>query len=117
MHMPAAVEKERVRAVKTIQGVVAKHFYIPLERMLSKQRPAHVVWPRQIAMSIAYELSHLSTTQIAPLFNCKDHGTILHACSRVATEERSTNKAATSVRADILLCRALSKSALHKANL
>jgi chromosomal replication initiation ATPase DnaA len=89
MHMPQLLKTERVNMVRVIQISVCEYYNLPLERMLSEQRPEGIVWPRQIAMSLAYELSHLSTTDLAPLFNRRDHGTILNACSRVRAEEAS----------------------------
>lgn len=109
IQFPYLVQGEREKRVSAIQKVVCQQFNLSLERLLSKQRAAGVVWPRQIAMALAYELSHLSTTRLADLFHIKDHGTILHACQRVRNEEQIRN----GLSADVSKCRELAKKAIN----
>lgn len=64
--------------------VACDYFKVTRQAMLSRARPAALCWPRHVAMTAAWELSGLSTTKLAPIFNRKDHVTLLHA-HRVVT--------------------------------
>ena len=51
--------------------------------MLSKRRSRSVARPRQLAMSIAKELTSHSLPEIGESFGGRDHTTVLHACRKV----------------------------------
>lgn len=51
--------------------------------MLSKRRSRSVARPRQVAMSIAKELTNHSLPEIGESFGGRDHTTVLHACRKV----------------------------------
>lgn len=59
--------------------VTADYFGVTRKAILSRARPAMLCWPRHVAMTVAYELTTLSTPRIAFIFNRADHATILHA--------------------------------------
>lgn len=59
--------------------VAAVYFGVTRAEILSRARPARLCWPRHVAMTAAWELSGLSTTKLAPIFNRKDHVTVLNA--------------------------------------
>lgn len=59
--------------------VAADYFGVTRQAILSRARPAKLCWPRHVAMTAAWELSGLSTTKLAPIFNRKDHVTVIHA--------------------------------------
>lgn len=59
--------------------VAADYFGVTRKAILSRARPAKLCWPRHVAMTVAWELSGLSTTKLATIFNRKDHVTVLHA--------------------------------------
>lgn len=67
----------------TIQKVVAQHFRVPVEAMKSKVRTAAYVFPRQIAIFLARELTEASLTQIGQRFGNRDHTTVIHACQKI----------------------------------
>jgi len=85
---PQTILQQRLFIVETVQGIVCDEFNIKRDYLLSDRRPQAVVWPRHIAMAISYELSGLSTLQLAPLFKRDDHATILHAVKSVRSEEK-----------------------------
>lgn len=64
--------------------VACDYFDITRKEMLSRARPARLCWPRHVAMTVAWELSGLSSNQLKTIFNRKDHVTVLHA-HRVVT--------------------------------
>ena len=51
--------------------------------MYSKKRTHNIARPRQIAMALAKELTHLSLPDIGEAFGGRDHTTVLHACRKV----------------------------------
>ena len=51
--------------------------------MHSKKRTRALVRPRQIAMSLAKELTSMSLPDIGGAFGGRDHTTVLHACRKV----------------------------------
>ena len=56
--------------------------------MISKQRPLHIVRPRQIAMYLAKELTQKSLPEIGKAFGGRDHTTVLHAVRKIADERK-----------------------------
>jgi chromosomal replication initiation ATPase DnaA len=74
---------EKFFVAETCIEVVCGHFNVNWERMLSPCRMASIVWPRHCAMTIAYELSSLSTPEVALVFNRLDHSTVIHAIQNV----------------------------------
>ena len=68
---------------QAILRIVCDHYSVTVKEILGAGRPAHVVRPRQVAMSITRELLGLSTPRLAEVFNRTDHGTILHACKNM----------------------------------
>ncbi len=88
--------QEQARKTVTIEQIqrrVAEHFDVRLADMTSKRRPAHIAFPRQIAMYLARELTSSSLTDIGDAFGGKDHGTVIHANKlvkrRMAEDERT----------------------------
>jgi chromosomal replication initiator protein len=51
--------------------------------MFSKKRTRLLARPRQMAMALAKELTHLSLPDIGEAFGGRDHTTVLHACRKV----------------------------------
>ena len=72
--------------VKQIQAIVAEHYGIALENLLSRSRRADVVRCRHMAMFITKQLTKLPLLSIADRFNRKDHTTVKHACQSVQTQ-------------------------------
>ena len=86
-NFPQTVHARKILIVETVQDLVCKEYAVTKEFMLGEKRKAYIVWVRHVAMCLAYEMSGLSSTQLAPLFNRDDHGTILHAQRQVETRE------------------------------
>lgn len=74
-----------IRAMQIINAV-SDWEGIPVKHMQSPSRLRHIVRARQIAVYLIRELVGLSLCEIARLFGCKDHGTVLHSLKRVAEE-------------------------------
>ena len=84
-----AVQVRQV-SVENIQRIVADYYKIKVSEMYSKKRSRMVARPRQVAMALAKELTHLSLPDIGDAFGGRDHTTVLHACRRIA-ELRASN--------------------------
>lgn len=78
--------------VADIKRVVAEHFGIPVEEMVSADRKRGTARPRQVAMFFARELSRKSYPRIGQMFGGRDHSTAIHAVAqvkRLCAEEES----------------------------
>ncbi|ALG66558.1 chromosomal replication initiator protein DnaA [Beggiatoa leptomitoformis] len=67
-----------------IQKTVADYFRVPVSTMRSRQRTRQIARPRQIAMSLAKELTQHSLPEIGDAFGGRDHSTVLYSCRTVA---------------------------------
>jgi len=71
--------------IDNIQKMVAEYFKIRVSDLLSARRSRSITRPRQIAMSLAKELTNHSLPEIGDAFGGRDHTTVLHACKKVAS--------------------------------
>jgi len=71
-------------SMEQIQKAVSDYFKIKLSEMHSKRRSRAVARPRQVAMSLAKELTTHSLPDIGGAFGGRDHTTVLHACRQIA---------------------------------
>ena len=72
--------------IDAIQRVVAEHFDVRLADMTSRRRPASIAFPRQIAMYLSRTLTKGSLMEIGEAFGGRDHGTVIHACKKIASQ-------------------------------
>ena len=78
-------------SVHTIQNEVCKYFNIPMTDLVGNKRSQNIVFPRQIAMYLARELTDLSLPRIGAEFGGRDHTTVIHANAKIThllTEKR-----------------------------
>jgi chromosomal replication initiator protein len=69
--------------VPNIQKIVADYYQVRLQDLLSKRRVRSLARPRQIAMTLAKELTEHSLPEIGEAFGGRDHTTVLHACRTI----------------------------------
>ena len=84
--------QDRLVTVENIQKTVAEYFKVRVADLLSKRRSRSVTRPRQIAMSLAKELTSHSLPEIGDAFGGRDHTTVLHACRRVKLLRESESR-------------------------
>lgn len=84
-----AVQSRQI-SIENIQKTVADYYKIKVSDMHSKKRSRIVARPRQLAMSLAKELTPMSLPEIGQNFGGRDHTTVLHACRQIATLREST---------------------------
>ncbi|MEJ2444268.1 MAG: chromosomal replication initiator protein DnaA [Exilibacterium sp.] len=70
-------------SIDNIQRVVAEYYKVKISDLLSKRRSRSVARPRQVAMSLAKELTNHSLPEIGEAFGGRDHTTVLHACRKI----------------------------------
>ncbi len=75
--------QDKLITIDNIQKTAAEYFKIRVADLLSKRRSRSITRPRQIAMSLAKELTNHSLPEIGDAFGGRDHTTVLHACKRV----------------------------------
>jgi chromosomal replication initiator protein len=73
----------RVVSIDRIQNETAAHFNIRVADLRGRTRTAGVVLARQVAMTIARELTNASLTEIGEAFGGKNHSTVIHAIEKV----------------------------------
>ena len=67
-----------------IQKVVAENYQVSVSDLKSKKRDKKYVFPRQVAIYIARELTEISYSELGNEFGGKDHSTIMHAYEKIA---------------------------------
>jgi chromosomal replication initiator protein len=75
--------QDKLVTISNIQKVVAEYYKIRVADLLSPRRSRTITRPRQIAMSLAKELTTHSLPEIGDAFGGRDHTTVLHACRKV----------------------------------
>jgi len=76
------VEPRRIK-IEDILRIVSRHFGVSKGDLLSQRRHRSVVWPRQIGMYLAKQLTHRSLPEIGRRFGNRDHTTVLHAIRKI----------------------------------
>ena len=69
--------------IENIQKTVADYYKIKVSDMFSKKRSRNVARPRQVAMSLARELTNHSFPEIGEAFGGRHHTTVMHACDEI----------------------------------
>jgi len=75
--------QDKLVSISNIQKIVAEYYKIRVADLLSPRRSRTITRPRQIAMSLAKELTTHSLPEIGDAFGGRDHTTVLHACRKV----------------------------------
>lgn len=81
-HLVGAGEQKRVR-IEDIQRIVARHYNVSRQELVSNRRTRVIVKPRQIAMYLSKTLTPRSFPEIGRRFGGRDHTTVLHAVRKI----------------------------------
>jgi chromosomal replication initiator protein len=84
--------RDKLVDINNIQKTVAEYYKIRIADLSSKSRRQAITRPRQIAMSLARELTSLSYPDIGDAFGGRDHTTVISACNRVKELKESDTK-------------------------
>ena len=77
--------------VENIQNLVAAHFNLNLQEMLSPRRSRSLARPRQIAMYLAKSITSRSLPEIGRKFGGRDHTTVMHAVKKIEELKHQDN--------------------------
>jgi len=78
----ASGEPRRIR-IEDILKIVSRHYGVSRNDILSERRHRSVVWPRQIGMYLAKQMTARSLPEIGRRFGNRDHTTVLHAIRKI----------------------------------
>lgn len=81
-HLTRSGEPKRIR-IEEIQRVVARHYNVSKQDLLSNRRTRAIVKPRQVAMYLAKMMTPRSLPEIGRRFGGRDHTTVLHAVRKI----------------------------------
>ena len=84
-HIYRAGDAKRVR-IEDIQRIVARHYNVSKNELLSNRRTRTIVKPRQVAMYLSKVLTPRSLPEIGRRFGGRDHTTVLHAVRKIETQ-------------------------------
>jgi chromosomal replication initiator protein len=79
-------------SIERIQDEVSERFGLSKDELIGEKRSQNIVYPRQVAMYLARELTDSSLPKIGRHFGGRDHTTVIHATSKIARlirEDRS----------------------------
>lgn len=74
---------EKLITLDNIQKTVAEYYKIRVHDLHSARRSRSITRPRQLAMSLAKELTNHSLPEIGDAFGGRDHTTVLHAHRKI----------------------------------
>jgi chromosomal replication initiator protein len=77
--------------IETIQKAVAEQFGLRVAEIKAKDNSRAVVFPRQIAMYLAKQLTEASLPEIGRQFGGKHHTTVMHSVQKIE-HSRKTDK-------------------------
>ena len=84
--------QDKLVTIDNIQKTVAEYYKIRVSDLLSARRSRSITRPRQVAMSLAKELTNHSLPEIGDAFGGRDHTTVLHACRKIISLRESDTR-------------------------
>jgi len=76
--------QDKLVTIDNIQRTVAEYYKIRTSDLLSGKRSRTIARPRQVAMTLAKELTNHSLPEIGEAFGGRDHTTVLYATRKIA---------------------------------
>ncbi len=76
-------EKKKIISIELIQKEIVDFYGLRPSDMQAKKRSKMIVFPRQIAMFLARELTDNSLPEIGEAFGGRDHTTVMYACEKI----------------------------------
>ena len=84
--------KAREITPNLIINVVAEHFGVRPEDIVSKKRNSEFVQPRQVVMYLCRELTNVSQVNIGKILGKKDHTTVIHGVKKIEAEMQNSEE-------------------------
>src|SRR6266540_1985662 len=79
----ASEEEPGVITIEQIQRVVAAHYKLTVEQLVSKNNARQFAFPRQIAMYLCKKLTKHSYPEVGRAFRGKHHTTVIHSFEKI----------------------------------
>lgn len=79
-------------SIDDIQKTICDFYKLKVSDLLSSKRHQNISRPRQIAMTLAKELTQLSLPSIGYSFGGRDHSTVIHAQKTITNLRKTDNK-------------------------
>jgi chromosomal replication initiator protein len=73
-------------SIENIIRVAADYYHLTQNDLKGKKKTQNIVFPRQIAMYIAREMTDYSTTEIGQAFGGRDHTTVMHSIDKIKAQ-------------------------------
>ena len=70
-------------SLTSIQREVCRYYALPHADLIGSKRSQNIVYPRQVAMYLARDLTDLSLPKIGDAFGGRDHTTVMHATAKI----------------------------------
>jgi chromosomal replication initiator protein len=84
--------QDKLVTIENIQKTVAEYYKIRTSELLSNTRSRRIARPRQIAMTLAKELTSHSLPEIGNAFGGRDHTTVLYATRKISELRESDSR-------------------------
>ena len=84
----SSLEVRRITPELIIQEI-GKQYGVEPDDIISKKRSRDIALPRQIAMYLCRDMTHLSTTNIGKACGDRDHTTVMHGCDKILNEMKN----------------------------
>lgn len=81
----------------TIIEVVAEHYGVKVEDLISKKRSNDIAVPRQIYMYLCRELLDISLNEIGSSVGNRDHTTVMHGCNKINEDIKNNPELASKI--------------------
>lgn len=78
--------EKRLITAEYIIEIVADHYNIEKEALLSEKKTQNLTLPRQICMYLCTQLTNLKQKEIAQKLKRKNHSTVIHAMNKIADD-------------------------------
>ena len=72
--------------------IVAEHFGVSVNDLVSNKRSADIVYPRQICMYLCRNLTDVALSLIGKKLGNRDHTTVIHGCDKIQREISENEK-------------------------
>jgi chromosomal replication initiator protein len=81
-------------SIDDVKRCVASYYKLSPDELVSPSKAARIVWPRQVAIHLARNLTDASMPAIGQAFGGRSHATVIHAIKRVSQRLASDQDAA-----------------------
>ncbi|MFP3090652.1 chromosomal replication initiator protein DnaA [Treponema sp. TIM-1] len=76
-------------SLDTILRVVAENYSLTINDLKGRKKTQNIVFPRQLSMYIARQITEYSTTEIGQFIGGRDHTTVMYSCNMIEERIRS----------------------------